>query len=251
MAVHSGHRHRRGHGCRARPRHGLPIADRHPAHTRACRLSLVASRIGTTRCGTPLLWLPMRLAVAARSRLDQIEPAKDYHRGYRLTLPQRTETRAEGMSTECNEAQIGFWLILKIYGIPRPIDGGGRVTVYHQRGSSALQARMASSGHEERLPPTRQCSAGYGFRKETIAGVRHNKRDAPEAVIHGSSETEHQRSRALQRCCAPVRVRRLVRKALTRQERDSIEAHANRPTGSACRAIQLAARQAGLNLQLP
>jgi hypothetical protein len=27
-------------------------------------------------------------------------------------------------------------------------------------------------GHEERFPPTR-LSAGYGFRKETIAGVRH------------------------------------------------------------------------------
>ena len=32
--------------------------------------------------------------------------------------------------------------------------------------------------HEERFPPTR-LSAGYGFRKETIAGVRHNGRDAP------------------------------------------------------------------------
>ncbi|HYZ42717.1 MAG TPA: hypothetical protein VE687_19130, partial [Stellaceae bacterium] len=31
----------------------------------------------------------------------------------------------------------------------------------------------------------------------------------PEAVIHGSSETEQQRSKALQRCCAPVRVPRL------------------------------------------
>src|SRR5258708_18306861 len=38
---------------------------------------------------------------------------------------------------------------------------------------------------------------------------------------------------------AAATVPRLVRKALTKQERDSIEAHANRPTRSACRAIQL------------
>jgi hypothetical protein len=37
-------------------------------------------------------------------------------------------------------------------------------------------------GHEERFPPTR-LSAGYGFRKETIAGVRHNGRDAPIADL--------------------------------------------------------------------
>jgi hypothetical protein len=37
---------------------------------------------------------------------------------------------------------------------------------------------MAEMGQEERFPPTR-LSAGYGFRKETIAGVRHNGRDAP------------------------------------------------------------------------
>jgi hypothetical protein len=35
----------------------------------------------------------------------------------------------------------------------------------------------ASLGHEERFPPTR-LSAGYGFRKETIAGMRRNGRDA-------------------------------------------------------------------------
>src|SRR5215831_19196189 len=33
-------------------------------------------------------------------------------------------------------------------------------------------------GHEERLPSTR-LSAGYGFRKETIAGMRQNERYAP------------------------------------------------------------------------
>jgi hypothetical protein len=33
-------------------------------------------------------------------------------------------------------------------------------------------------GHEERFPPTR-LSAGCAFRKETIAGMRRNGRDAP------------------------------------------------------------------------
>jgi hypothetical protein len=37
-------------------------------------------------------------------------------------------------------------------------------------------------GHEERFPPT-GLSAGCGFRKETIAGMRRNGRDAPIAVI--------------------------------------------------------------------
>ena len=37
-------------------------------------------------------------------------------------------------------------------------------------------------GHEERFPPTR-LSAGYGFRKETIAGMRRNGRDAPIADL--------------------------------------------------------------------
>jgi hypothetical protein len=41
---------------------------------------------------------------------------------------------------------------------------------------------MAGKGHEERFPSTR-LSAGYGFRKETIATVRHNGRNAPIAVI--------------------------------------------------------------------
>jgi hypothetical protein len=38
-------------------------------------------------------------------------------------------------------------------------------------------------GHEERFPPTR-LSAGCGFRKETIAGMRRNGRDAPKADHH-------------------------------------------------------------------
>ena len=40
---------------------------------------------------------------------------------------------------------------------------------------------MAGKGHEERLPPTR-LSTGCGFRKETIAGMRRNGRDAPIGV---------------------------------------------------------------------
>ena len=38
------------------------------------------------------------------------------------------------------------------------------------------------NGQEERFPPTR-LSAGCGFRKETIGGMRRNGRDAPRAVI--------------------------------------------------------------------
>jgi len=37
---------------------------------------------------------------------------------------------------------------------------------------------MTGMGHEERFPATR-LSAGYGFRKETLAGTRRNGRDAP------------------------------------------------------------------------
>jgi hypothetical protein len=45
---------------------------------------------------------------------------------------------------------------------------------------------MTASGHEERFPPTR-LSAGCGFRKETIAGMRRNGRDAPKAVIRATA----------------------------------------------------------------
>jgi hypothetical protein len=41
-----------------------------------------------------------------------------------------------------------------------------------------LAAGTAAKGHEERFPPTR-LSVGCGFRKETIAGMRRNGRDAP------------------------------------------------------------------------
>ena len=40
----------------------------------------------------------------------------------------------------------------------------------------------AGMGHEERFPPT-GLSAGCGFRKETIAGMRRNGRDAPKADL--------------------------------------------------------------------
>ena len=39
-------------------------------------------------------------------------------------------------------------------------------------------------GHEERFPPTR-LSAGCGFSKETIAGMRRNGRDAPTPAVRG------------------------------------------------------------------
>ena len=45
----------------------------------------------------------------------------------------------------------------------------------------AASARMATKGHEERFALQR-LSARCGFRKETIAGVRHNGRDAPKAA---------------------------------------------------------------------
>jgi adenylate cyclase len=41
-------------------------------------------------------------------------------------------------------------------------------------------------GHEERFPPPK-LSAGYGLRKETIAEVRHNGRDAPVPDLAGPS----------------------------------------------------------------
>jgi hypothetical protein len=47
---------------------------------------------------------------------------------------------------------------------------------------SRPSAGRSGVGHEERFPPTR-LSAGCGFRKETIAGMRRNGRDTPIAVI--------------------------------------------------------------------
>ena len=40
---------------------------------------------------------------------------------------------------------------------------------------------MAAMGHEERFPPPR-LSAGYAFRKQTIAGTRRNGQDAPFVI---------------------------------------------------------------------
>jgi hypothetical protein len=42
-----------------------------------------------------------------------------------------------------------------------------------------------ASGHEEPFAQTRM-SAGCGFRKETIVGIRRNGRDAPKAAIGAS-----------------------------------------------------------------
>jgi hypothetical protein len=41
-------------------------------------------------------------------------------------------------------------------------------------------------GHEERFPRTR-LSAGCGFRKDTIVGMRRNGRDAPTTVLRDGS----------------------------------------------------------------
>ena len=41
---------------------------------------------------------------------------------------------------------------------------------------------LRATRHEERFPPTR-LSAGYEFRKETIAGMRRNGRDAPIPAV--------------------------------------------------------------------
>jgi hypothetical protein len=49
-----------------------------------------------------------------------------------------------------------------------------------------LGDRRSVVGHEERFLPTR-LSAGCGFRKETIAGMRRNGRDAPKAAARGTA----------------------------------------------------------------
>ena len=50
-------------------------------------------------------------------------------------------------------------------------------------------APKPSMGHEERFPPTR-LSAGFGFRKETIAGMRRNRQDAPKADPSAAGESK-------------------------------------------------------------
>jgi hypothetical protein len=53
---------------------------------------------------------------------------------------------------------------------------------FHPVDTSRPVLSMSASGHEERFPPTR-LSAGCGFRKETIAGMHRNGRDAPIADV--------------------------------------------------------------------
>src|SRR5262245_39107230 len=64
--------------------------------------------------------------------------------------------------------------------------------------SPPLFLGTSGSGHEARLPPTR-LSAGNGFRKETIAGMRHNEQDAPTPAIHAK------RKRGTEAKATPVR----------------------------------------------
>jgi len=50
--------------------------------------------------------------------------------------------------------------------------------IWNRRNPPRRIPRTAGVGHEERFPPP-TLSAGYAFRKETIAGMRRNGRDAP------------------------------------------------------------------------
>src|SRR4029077_9041103 len=61
----------------------------------------------------------------------------------------------------------------------------------------SVEVARAAKGQEERFPPTR-LSAGCGFRKETIAGMRRNGRDAPTADIRSA------RFHSLRRHCLEV-----------------------------------------------
>jgi hypothetical protein len=47
---------------------------------------------------------------------------------------------------------------------------------------------MTAPGHEEQFSTT-MLGAGYGFRKETIAGMRPNGRDAPKPAILATDRT--------------------------------------------------------------
>jgi hypothetical protein len=57
----------------------------------------------------------------------------------------------------------------------------------HSASPTSYRAFSHSLGHEERFPPTR-LNAGCGFRKETIAGMRRNGRDAPILFSNGSRD---------------------------------------------------------------
>jgi hypothetical protein len=51
---------------------------------------------------------------------------------------------------------------------------------------------MTGKGHEDQFPSTR-LNAGYGFRKETIPGVRHKGRDAQVAVVEQTGSMPEKR----------------------------------------------------------
>ena len=57
----------------------------------------------------------------------------------------------------------------------------------------------SAKGQEERFPPTR-LSAGCGFRKETIVGMRRNGRDAPIQTVRPSPRNGEVRPRSDLRC---------------------------------------------------
>jgi hypothetical protein len=71
-----------------------------------------------------------------------------------------------------------------------PFSGAMLGTIIHRNRDVPATARVArpdqmrrsALGHEERFPPTR-LSAGCGFRKETIAGMRGNDEVAPIAAV--------------------------------------------------------------------
>jgi hypothetical protein len=125
-------------------------------------------------------------------------------------------------------------------------NGEGPLTIHLSRsrrvsrmaGALALLGRLSSAhvdGHvmqasekpaQEELFPPSGLTAGYGFRKETIAGVRHNGRDAPIPAIRrltprtagGRPESRRSRMRARRlipcpRCCThrPAAVSRCAR----------------------------------------
>jgi hypothetical protein len=57
---------------------------------------------------------------------------------------------------------------------------------------SRRMLRTAGVGHEEQFPPPR-LSAGFGFRKETIAGMHRNGRGAPITAVRGARRATRKR----------------------------------------------------------
>ena len=53
-------------------------------------------------------------------------------------------------------------------------------------GGDRPMAGIRNPAHEERFPQTRM-SAGCGFRKETIVGMRRNGRDAPIPAVRAAA----------------------------------------------------------------